>query len=81
MLDSTYLAARLRCKIIGNYVAELIAALLDKTNLKLDSVHVIGFSMGAHIAGYVGKKFNGRIPRITGTDEIHGIVFVNVYTI
>lgn len=65
-LDMTYLAARLRCKEIGNYVAELILALLDKTDLKLDTVHVIGFSMGAHIAGYVGKRFEGRIPRITG---------------
>lgn len=80
VLDSTYLAARWRCKEIGNYVAELIAALLDKTNLKLDSVHIIGFSMGAHIAGYAGKNFNGQIPRITGTDQIHGIVSINTYT-
>lgn len=77
-LDTTYLAARLRCKEIGYYVADLITELVANTNLKMDSVHIIGFSMGAHIAGYAGKRLNGRISRITGTDKIHYIIFINV---
>lgn len=65
-IDWTYIAARLRCKEIGNYIAELILMLTNNTYQEMDNIHILGFSMGAHIAGYAGKRLDGQLMRITG---------------
>lgn len=37
-------------------------------SLDLDDVHIVGHSLGSHIAGYVGTNLTGSIGRITGLD-------------
>jgi len=32
----------------------------------LDDIYIIGVSLGAHIAGFVGKMYDGQLGRITG---------------
>lgn len=55
-------------KPVGRYIAELIVA--SKINLK--TVHLIGKSLGAHVASWAGKRVQevtgNKINRITGLD-------------
>lgn len=51
---------------IGQYTALLIDYLVSK-GLDLSKVHLIGHSLGAHMAATTGSNVkSGRIPRITG---------------
>ncbi|CAG2101975.1 unnamed protein product [Medioppia subpectinata] len=53
---------------VAQAITKLITELQSKSGLDLDKVHIVGHSLGAHIAGLTGKAFNGRIGRISGLD-------------
>lgn len=54
---------------VGNTVAQVLKNLADVINL--NTVHIIGHSLGAHVAGFAGRLLNQTgtvVPRITGLD-------------
>ncbi|XP_075225295.1 pancreatic triacylglycerol lipase-like [Lycorma delicatula] len=55
-------------RFVGFIVSKLISQLtLGGINTK--SIHIIGFSLGAQVAGFAGSNYNtGRVQRITGLD-------------
>ncbi|CAK1540635.1 unnamed protein product [Leptosia nina] len=51
---------------VGTYVASMIQNLVTAGITTLDKVHLVGFDLGAHVAGYAGRTLNGQVARITG---------------
>ncbi|XP_042666680.1 lipase member I [Centrocercus urophasianus] len=71
-----YTAAVDNCRkvaeILKNYVDQMLAA-----GASLNTMYMIGVSLGAHIAGFVGQKYKGKLGRITGLDPA-GPLFTGV---
>ncbi|KAF2881205.1 hypothetical protein ILUMI_24970 [Ignelater luminosus] len=57
-------------KIVGNTVANILEFYNKTGEIDLSKVHLIGFSLGAQVTGFIGKRFKGKhkIPRITALD-------------
>ncbi|CAH1990973.1 unnamed protein product [Acanthoscelides obtectus] len=67
-----YYAAASATHCIGKYIATVMVQIVDTLGADPDDFHIIGHSLGAHIAGYAGDFFKDmhreRIGRITGLD-------------
>jgi pancreatic triacylglycerol lipase len=63
-----YTQATANTQIVGAEIAKLINSFVDKKNAKMADFHLIGHSLGSHVAGYAGQYLNGKIARITGLD-------------
>ena len=67
---ANYPEAAARTKPVGEYAATLVQIFADLG--LLENVHVVGHSLGAHVAGFLAKKVQsmglGKLKRITGLD-------------
>lgn len=66
--SESYANTSANTKLLGQYIGDFILS----TGIELDKVHIIGHSLGSHIAGFIGKhifaKSGNKIFRITATD-------------
>nr|XP_018917471.1 PREDICTED: phospholipase A1-like isoform X1 [Bemisia tabaci] len=57
---------------VGKLVGEVVFALINDNYINVTSVHFVGHSLGAHVAGFAGKRINKllnkTVPWITGLD-------------
>lgn len=60
-----YSEAAANTRVVGAETARLIRYLNTRHGADLDRFHLIGHSLGAHIAGYAGHRVPG-LARITG---------------
>ncbi|XP_034946317.1 pancreatic lipase-related protein 2 isoform X2 [Chelonus insularis] len=74
--EECYLHAIWHTTYVGQRVAEVIRKLRDTG---AEDIHVIGFSLGAHVAGIAGFLLRPyKIPRITGLDPaMPGFIFAS----
>ncbi|XP_035294088.1 inactive pancreatic lipase-related protein 1, partial [Cricetulus griseus] len=63
-----YTQATQNVQIVGAEIAYLVKALQSGFGYSPSNVHLIGHSLGSHVAGEAGKRLNGAIGRITGLD-------------
>lgn len=62
-------------RLIGKQLAILLQNLQKYKSLELSRVHIIGFSLGAHVSGFAGAELPG-LSRITGLGKFCLINFI-----
>lgn len=62
-----YLSASNNIVPVGKALAKLVDRLIAIKAIRLDTLHLIGFSLGAHVSSIAANHMtSGRVPRITG---------------
>ncbi|XP_022425225.1 inactive pancreatic lipase-related protein 1 [Delphinapterus leucas] len=67
--QTTYTQAANNARVVGAQVAQMLAMLKSNYSYLPSQVHLIGHSLGAHVAGEAGRKTPG-LGRITGLDPV-----------
>ncbi|RWS05831.1 Pancreatic lipase-related protein 1-like protein, partial [Leptotrombidium deliense] len=62
-----YVQAAANTRLVGKQIALLIQTINREKGMSAKDYHMIGFSLGAHIAGFTGSEIRN-ISRITGLD-------------
>lgn len=65
----SYVSAAANTQLVGRQLALLLMEMIE-FGMNITKIHIIGFSLGAHIAGYAGRtiqKKGMKVARITGT--------------
>ncbi|XP_076181199.1 phospholipase A1 [Ptiloglossa arizonensis] len=65
-IDLNYIYVASQVPTIGKAIAKCLEKLSEKINL--NTLHIIGHSLGAHIAGFIGRFLSVHLERITGLD-------------
>ncbi|XP_052058992.1 pancreatic lipase-related protein 2-like [Mytilus californianus] len=62
-----YTEAAANTRVVGAQVAKLISVMVAEDQSGMDTFHLIGHSLGAHVAGYAGERLT-HLPRISALD-------------
>ncbi|XP_066597163.1 hepatic triacylglycerol lipase-like isoform X2 [Prorops nasuta] len=67
-----YVTAVQNTRLVGLHLSSMVAWLDSTRAVPLSRIHVIGFSLGAEVAGFMGKALKPRkVGRITGLDAAY----------
>ena len=66
----TYAPQAVNTELVGREIAVFVDDLIRNRNLEIKNVHLIGFSLGAQVAGFAGRwliqRFKNKFGRISG---------------
>nr|XP_004659363.1 pancreatic lipase-related protein 2 [Jaculus jaculus] len=65
---TTYTQAAYNTRVVGAEIAFFLQVLWTELGYNPEDVHLIGHSLGAHVAGEAGRRLEGHLGRITGLD-------------
>ena len=64
--DPNYIRAAVNTRLVGKQVALLIENINESVGQNINAkTHIVGFSLGAHVAGFAGNHLKN-LSRITG---------------
>ncbi|XP_043946653.1 lipoprotein lipase [Protopterus annectens] len=63
-----YPTSAMYTQLVGQDVAMFIDWMEDSVKYPLENMHLLGYSLGAHVAGVAGNLTNNKVNRITGLD-------------
>ena len=66
-IDPNYVRAAVNTRLVGKQIAVFIRMINEEFGDLNDKIHLIGFSLGAHVAGFAGAELKN-LSRITGLD-------------
>ncbi|XP_041674331.1 pancreatic lipase-related protein 2 [Drosophila eugracilis] len=76
--EPCYSEAVHNAKYVGQCIAHLLTMLLDNELVQSEDIHLIGFGLGAHVAGFAGNFLsNNKLEHITALDPAKPLYLVN----
>ncbi|XP_785102.2 pancreatic lipase-related protein 2 [Strongylocentrotus purpuratus] len=70
--DGSYFQSRANTRVIGKETAAFLHALKTTAQTDFNKIHIVGHSLGSHVAGYAGEAliqdYQEMVARITGLD-------------
>jgi hypothetical protein len=67
--STMYLKAAANTMVVGKQIAQIVNHLVNDKGARSSNFHIIGFGLGAHIAGQAGKNIV-KLERISGLDPV-----------
>ena len=67
-----YPVAASNTKLVGDHVGQLFVDLIQETGLDPANIHIVGHSLGSHVAAHIGRQIQqnglGKVGRISALD-------------
>ena len=64
--NMNYWTAVKTVKLVGDHFGDFVHFLVQNTETTTDKFHLVGHSLGAHVAARAGHRLNGTLGRLTG---------------
>ncbi|CAH2087474.1 unnamed protein product [Euphydryas editha] len=65
LASSDYITAVAGVPAVGRGLGQFLRFLNSVTGAPFETMHLVGFSLGAHVVGNAGRELNGKVARIT----------------